>query len=127
MHQRKKKDVAEQDPSLHDSNDREEEEDRLSFIARKLIACLFFIAAAFGLHEVNFVNECLYSPYVNRTWLNSGLFFSSLVMLFASYIEVYRSVILNEKVSYETAKTSTHGMLISLIGAGVRYYYIVLL
>ena len=120
MHQRNKKQVAEQDPSIPEGKDEQEKEDTLSFIARKLVAFLFFISASFGLHEVNFVNECLYSPYVNRMWFNLGLFFSSSVMLFASYIEVYRSAILNEKVSYETAKTSTHGMLISLIGAGIR-------
>jgi hypothetical protein len=40
-------------------------------------------------------------------------------VLFGCYIEVYRNLILGEKVSYETAKSATHGMLFSMVLAGI--------
>lgn len=79
----------------------------------------FLAVAGFGLHEAQFVHELLYAREAKRAWVHAGIGCASLVVLFGSYIELYRSMLLREKVSYETARTSTHGMLVSMLAAGV--------
>lgn len=79
----------------------------------------FLGVAGFGLHEAQFVHELLYAREARRAWVHAGIFAASLVVFFGSYIELYRSMLLREKVSYETARTSTHAMLASMVASGI--------
>ncbi|DAZ94579.1 TPA: hypothetical protein N0F65_004339 [Lagenidium giganteum] len=93
----------------------------LRYVTDRVWPTIFLTVATFGLHEAKFVQELLYSHVANRTFVNLGIFFSTSVMLFASYIEVYRSMLLGDHVRYENAKTSTHGMLVSMIAASICF------
>jgi hypothetical protein len=136
VQQRRSKKVQEIDPTVASSAPLEQEDDRghgtrgsrrsdswIRFISDRIWPSLFFIAGLFGLHEGNFLQILLYSKQVNRSWIHGGVFFSTLCVLFGSYIEVYRNMILGEKVHYETAKTSTHGMLMSIVLAGFCFLF----
>lgn len=91
----------------------------IQYVLDRVWSVLFLGVACFGLHEAQFVHEVLYAPEAHRPWVNLGIFFSTLVVLFGSYIELYRSMLLGETVSYEKAKTSTHAMLFSMVAAGL--------
>lgn len=91
----------------------------LRYVADRFWSGVFFLVACLGLYEVQFVHEVLYARHADRTFVNLFIAFSTLVVLFGSYIEVYRNLYLGEKVSYENAKSSTHGMLISMVLAGL--------
>lgn len=91
----------------------------IQYVLDRVWSVTFLSIACFGLHEAQFVHEVLYAPEAHRAWVNLGIFFSTLVVLFGSYIEIYRSMLLGEKVSYEKAKTSTHAMLFSMCAAGI--------
>lgn len=93
----------------------------LRYILDRVWSAIFFSIACFGLYEAQFVHEVLYAPEAHRGSVNLGIFFSTLVVLFGSYIELYRSMVLGEKVSYDTAKTSTHAMLFSMCAAALWY------
>ncbi|TYZ62850.1 hypothetical protein PybrP1_003579 [[Pythium] brassicae (nom. inval.)] len=90
-------------------------------ILDRVWSAAFLAVAGFGLHEAQFVHELLYAREARRAWVHAGIGCASLVVLFGSYIELYRSMLLREKVSYETARTSTHGMLASMVAAGVCF------
>lgn len=91
----------------------------LTLVTERVWPCIFLGVATMGLYEADFVHEVLHSPLVNRSFLNLGVGFASLVMGVAAYIEVYRSLIRGEKVSYATARTSTHFMLIGMLLSGL--------
>lgn len=91
----------------------------IQYVLDRVWSVAFLSVACFGLHEAQFIHEVLYAPEAHRVWVNLGIFFSTLVVLFGSYIELYRSMLLGEKVSYEKAKTSTHAMLFSMCAAGI--------
>ncbi|GAB9477359.1 hypothetical protein Gpo141_00014424 [Globisporangium polare] len=93
----------------------------IQYVLDRVWSVVFLGVACFGLHEAQFVHEVLYAPEAHRAWVNLGIFFSTLVVLFGSYIELYRSMVLGEKVSYEKAKTSTHAMLFSMCAAGLCF------
>lgn len=93
----------------------------LGYIMDRLWSLVFFTVASLGLYEMHFVQEVLYAPEANRTFVHLGIFCCTLVVLFGCYIEIYRSMLLHEKVRYENAKSSTHGMLASIIATGVWY------
>jgi hypothetical protein len=87
----------------------------------KLICVVFFSLACLGLHDVQFLHVLLYSSHANRPLVNLGIFFCTIVVVVGSYMEYYRSSYLGEHLNYESAKTSTHAMLLSMILAGIRY------
>jgi hypothetical protein len=91
----------------------------IKYVFDRLWSLAFFTVACFGLHETQFVHEVLYARHANRTFVMLFIASSTLVVLFGCYIEVYRNLILGEKVSYETAKSATHGMLFSMVLAGI--------
>lgn len=93
----------------------------LGYIMDRLWSLVFFTVASLGLYEMHFVQEVLYAPEANRRFVHLGIFCCTLVVLFGCYIEIYRSMLLHEKVRYENAKSSTHGMLASIIATGVWY------
>ncbi|KAF1325945.1 hypothetical protein FI667_g8822, partial [Globisporangium splendens] len=93
----------------------------LQYVLDRVWSAIFFGVACVGLYEAQFVHEVLYAPEAHRAYVNLGILFSTLVVLFGSYIELYRSMILGEKVRYENAKTSTHAMLFSMCAAGVCF------
>lgn len=93
----------------------------VQYVLDRVWSAAFLAVASFGLYEAQFVHEVLYAPEANRAWVNAGIFCATLVVLFGCYIELYRSMLLGEKVSYETAKTSTHGMLASMLLTGATY------
>ncbi|OWZ00479.1 putative membrane protein [Phytophthora megakarya] len=90
----------------------------LTFVLDRIWAVAFLTVASFGLYEAHFVSDLLHAPHANRTFVHLGIFFGTLLGLFGCYIEVYRSMILGEQVHYESAKTATHGMLVSMLASG---------
>ncbi|EQC28727.1 hypothetical protein SDRG_13601 [Saprolegnia diclina VS20] len=92
-------------------------------VVTKLISALFFVAACYGLDEVRFLHVLLYASHADRPMVNLGIFFCTLVVLLGSYMEYYRSSYLGETLTYESAKTTTHGMLASMILAGVSFSF----
>ncbi|KAJ0396896.1 hypothetical protein P43SY_000162 [Pythium insidiosum] len=93
----------------------------IKFVTDRFWPTVFFTVAAVGLYEARFVQRVLYSDHANRLFVNLFIFCASMVMLFGSYIELYRNFFLGEKVTYEKAKTSTHGMLLFMFLAGVCF------
>ncbi|KAF4027562.1 hypothetical protein GN244_ATG20821 [Phytophthora infestans] len=67
----------------------------------KIWSVAFFSVACLGLYEADFVSDLLHAPHANRSFVHLGIF-----------------MILGERVHYETAKTATHGMLVSVLASG---------
>ncbi|RLN57547.1 hypothetical protein BBJ28_00001646 [Nothophytophthora sp. Chile5] len=105
-------------PSLQ-SRRRSTPESWLRFVFDRIWAVAFLAAASLGLYEADFFREVLHSPLANRGFVHLGVLFASLLVLFGGYIEVYRSMVLGEQVSYATARTATHGMLVSMAASGL--------
>lgn len=120
-------DVAETDPMVPDAPEesdfsrglRKPPQSWLTFVTDRIWPVAFLSVASLGLHEAGFVHEILYSPVANRAFIHLALAFASLVVLVGSYVEVYRSMICGERVSYATARTSTHCMLAFMALSGV--------
>ena len=116
-------------PLLH-GNDSEQHERRrhgkhvkswVQFVLDRVWSAAFLAVASFGLHEAQFVHEVLYAPEANRVYVHAGIGSATLVVFIGCYIELYRSLLLGERVSYATAKTSTHAMLCAMVATGVWY------
>ncbi|KAG7385019.1 hypothetical protein PHYPSEUDO_002031 [Phytophthora pseudosyringae] len=111
---------TETDPMVADAPAprRSQPESWLRFVMDKIWSVTFLSVACLGLYEANFVPELLHAPGANRTFVHLGIFFGTLLGVFGCYIEVYRSMILGERVHYESAKTATHAMLASMLASG---------
>ncbi|RLN61702.1 hypothetical protein BBJ29_009927 [Phytophthora kernoviae] len=105
-------------PSMREER-RSKPETWLRFIVDRIWPGVFLVVACLGLYEAGFVSDVLHSPRANRSFVHLGILFGTLLGLFGCYIEVYRSMILGEQVSYTTAKTATHGMLVSMMASGL--------
>ncbi|TMW59165.1 hypothetical protein Poli38472_007310 [Pythium oligandrum] len=93
----------------------------IQYVVDRFWPTVFLTLASVGLYELRFVHALLYASHANRLFVNLFILCSTLVVLFGSYIEVYRNLYMKEKVSYETAKTSTHGMLLCMVLAGLFF------
>ena len=89
------------------------------YVVDRIWPTIFLVCAALGLYEAKFWQVLLYSREANRFYINLGVFWSSLVVLCGTYIEIYCSLYLGQHVRYENAKTTTHVMLASIVLAGV--------
>jgi hypothetical protein len=120
-------DVSETDPMVPDAPEdsdfsrglRKSPSSWLTFVTDRVWPAVFLTVACLGLHEAGFVHEVLRSPAANRAFVHLALAFSSVVVLVGAYVEVYRSMICGERVSYATARTSTHCMLAFMALSGV--------
>ncbi|CAH0493850.1 unnamed protein product [Peronospora farinosa] len=112
---------SETDSILLDSTPlpRVQPESWVRFVMDKIWSLTFLSVACFGLYEVNFVSDLLHASHANRNFVHLGILFGTLLGLFGGYIEVYRSMILGERVHYANAKTATHGMLVSIMASGI--------
>lgn len=90
----------------------------LSLVSERVWPAVFLTVASLGLHEADFLGLVLRSPLANRPAVHLALALSSVVVLLGAYIEVYRSMICGERVSYETARSSTHAMLAFMLLSG---------
>lgn len=81
----------------------------------------FFIVALVGVVQIELFPILLFHPLRNAFFVFCGVAASAATVAFGAYIELYRSVYLREKVSYKNARTATHGMLVSISLAGIRY------
>ncbi|EEY69681.1 uncharacterized protein PITG_19299 [Phytophthora infestans T30-4] len=113
-------DHAETDPMVSNTPAprRSQPEIWVRFVMDKIWSVAFFSVACLGLYEADFVSDLLHAPHANRSFVHLGILFGTLLGVFGCYIEVYRSMILGERVHYETAKTATHGMLVSVLASG---------
>lgn len=93
----------------------------VQFVLDRIWSLAFLGVASLGLYEAEFVPELLQAPHARREFVHLGVLFASLLGLFGAYIEVYRGMILGERVHYATAKTATHGMLASMLASGFWY------
>ncbi|KAI9919427.1 hypothetical protein PsorP6_017489 [Peronosclerospora sorghi] len=91
------------------------------FVMDKIWSLAFLSVACLGLYEAEFIPELLHAPNANRIFVHVGILFGTLLGVFGCYIEVYRRVILGERVHYEAVKTATHGMLLSMLASGVCF------
>ncbi|RLN59628.1 hypothetical protein BBJ29_002221 [Phytophthora kernoviae] len=91
----------------------------LRFITDRIWPGVFLVVACLGLYEADFVSDVLHSLHANRSFVHLGILFGTLLGLFGCYVEVYRSMILGEQVSYTPAKTATHGMLVPMLTSGL--------
>ncbi|KAG6616668.1 uncharacterized protein IUM83_13041 [Phytophthora cinnamomi] len=90
----------------------------LQLVLDRIWSLTFLAVASLGLYEADFVPQLLHAPHARRGFVHLGVLFGSLLGLFGGYIEVYRGVVLGERVHYKTAKTATHGMLASMLASG---------
>ncbi|KAG6948045.1 hypothetical protein JG688_00015270 [Phytophthora aleatoria] len=111
---------TETDPMVPDTPTprRSQPETWVRFVMDKIWSVAFLAVACLGLYEADFVSDLLHAPHANRSLVHLGIFFGTLLGVFGCYIEVYRSMILGEHVHYESAKTATHGMLVSMLASG---------
>ncbi|CAI5742857.1 unnamed protein product [Peronospora destructor] len=98
---------------------RSQPESWVRFVMDRLWSLTFLSVACLGLYEADFVSALLHASHANRNFVHLGILFGTLLGLFGCYIEVYRSLILGERVHYDNAKTATHGMLVSIMASGV--------
>ncbi|CAH0479293.1 unnamed protein product [Peronospora belbahrii] len=116
----KDQEQTEMDPILSNALPirRSQPESWVRFVMDKTWSFTFLIVASFGLYEANFLSDLLYAPHANRRLIHLGILFGTLLGGFGCYIEVYRSMVLGERVHYDNAKTATHGMLVSMLLSG---------
>ncbi|KAL4163912.1 hypothetical protein KRP22_004539 [Phytophthora ramorum] len=88
------------------------------FVLDRIWSLTFLTVASLGLYEADFVPQLLHASHAHRSFVHLGILFGTLLGVFGTYIEVYRSMILGENVHYESAKTATHGMLASMVASG---------
>jgi hypothetical protein len=112
---------TETDPMVPDvaSPRRPHPESWLRFVLDRVWSMAFLSVAVLGLYEADFFPQLLRAPHAHRGFVHLGVFFASLLGLFGCYIELYRGVVRGERVHYESAKTATHGMLVSMLASGV--------
>lgn len=97
---------------------RSQPESWVQLVMDKIWSVVFLTVACLGLYEADFVPQLLHAPHANRSFVHLGILFATLLGAFGAYIEVYRSMIRGENVNYESAKTATHGMLVSMLLSG---------
>eukprot|EP00753_Platysulcus_tardus_P022583 PLAT9787.1.p3 GENE.PLAT9787.1~~PLAT9787.1.p3 ORF type:complete len:187 (+),score=98.75 PLAT9787.1:646-1206(+) len=78
------------------------------------VAIIISAASFTLLYYLDFFAAMTHSPLVSRGWFDIGLLLLTAQMSIVTYLEVFRSMMLGEKLEYENARTSSQ-LLTALI------------
>mmetsp|Transcript_8437 Transcript_8437/g.24354 ORF Transcript_8437/g.24354 Transcript_8437/m.24354 type:complete len:102 (-) Transcript_8437:68-373(-) len=94
-----------------------EDKPRPSNTGFKVFSLLVFLAALFGVMDMDVLGICLGSSQVNRPLFDLNLLAVGGILCCKLYLEAFRVGVKGEAVAYEDAQTTTHIMLLLILAS----------